>query len=656
MPIWLSVGLFAVGFALLAAWASRRLLDSSVGWLRAGGTALIVFLVALPLAVWSLRAAGVLVDGQIVADTPIALAFFALTLGWLFAAVVVCVVTLEFVWPSRALRNPVAVVREAFRRRDRARRYTQILSIASRHGLGLFGRQDAASRDLPAAIVAAANEAGVTFIKLGQMLSARDDVLPREIVDALASLQMDSTPIPWSEAEAVIRDELARPVSEVFSHIDTEPLAAASVAQVHAARLSTGEDVIIKIQRPSARRQVVTDLDILHRLAADLERRTDWAREYGAVALVAEFARTLRAELDYRIERDNIELLRTATASSPFRLRIPRTFPEISTERMLVQERIRGRPFSHLSHADIAPGEARRIADSIVAAVFDQALVRGVFHADLHAGNVMLVDSVPPDGERQVALVDLGAIGIVEKSLRRLLTPLLVAIANEDDAGATDLVLLICEHGESLHKPALQRDIGVVITRVHNRAANEDIFRLLVDVLRRHRLTIPPSMLLVLRTLSSLDGTLRLLSPDYDLTARGVEIGMGLASRQLAMHDMFRSAQVQAVVLVEGMRRVSRRIESISRELDDGTFSVRVRMFDSVRERSWVDGLVSRLTITVVGITLVIAGVLLTVSDTGPMLTNDVPAFSFVGSVLGLGGLLLLLRSLAWSFRARGRP
>jgi ubiquinone biosynthesis protein len=656
MPQWLLFGLFSVGFAALAAWAARRLLDGSVGWVRSVVTALVVFLAALPLAIWSLRVAGVVEGDRIVADTPIALSFLALTLGWLFAAVVVCVVTLEFAWPSHGLRNPITSIREAFRRRDRARRYTQILSIASRHGIGLFGtpRTPPAPRELAVALVAAMNEAGVTFVKLGQMLSARDDVLPRELVTAFATLQMESTPIPWSEAEAAIRAEVHGTIDDVFAHIDPEPIAAASVAQVHAAQLRNGDDIVIKIQRPLARRQVTTDLDILHRLATDLERRTDWAREYGAVALVDEFARALHDELDYRIELDNTEMLRAATAASASSLRIPRTYRELSTERMLLLERVVGTPFTHVSSVILPPEEASAIADEIVRSVFDQVLVRGVFHADLHAGNLILGDAREDGAAREVTLIDFGSVGIVEKSLRRLLIPLLIAISNEDDGVTTDLVLLICGHGESLNKAALQRDIGVVITRVHNSPTHENIFRLLLDALRRHRLAIPPSLLLVLRTLGSLEGTLRLLQQDYDLTRRGLELAPATALRRISMHDMLLTAQSQGAVLIEGARRLSRRIESISRDLDSGTFSVRVRMFEDGRERSWVDGIVSRMTITIVGVTLVIAGVMLGVSDTGPLLTDQVPAFSFLGSVLTLGGLLLLLRSLSRSFTSRG--
>jgi ubiquinone biosynthesis protein len=180
------------------------------------------------------------------------------------------------------------------------------------------------------------------------------------------------------------------------------------------------------------------------------------------------------------------------------------------------------------------------------------------------------------------------------------------------------------------------------------------VFSLLVDVLRRNRLTIPPALVLVLRTLTSLDGTLRLLSAHYSLTRRGIELASSPALRRFSVQEAIMTARVRGAIVAEEALRLGRRIESIARQLDDGTFSARVRAFDSRAERSWVDGLLSRLTTTIIGVTLVIAGVMLGVSDTGPMLTDDVPALSFLGGALGLGGLLLLLRSLGRSFRDRG--
>lgn len=651
MPAWLVFALVALAFSLVAAWIVRRLLDVEVGWLRAWVTAIVVFVIASPVAVWSLTQAQVYEDGRLVADGAIAIAFVALTVGWMLAAVVIAVLTLEFLWPSRRWRNPISVVRDAIRRRDRARRYAQILAIGSRHGLTFYesrrrGEQD---EELPAALVSAMNEAGVTFVKLGQVLSSREDVLPPALIAAFSTLQMDSTPIPWAEAETAIRAQLGCPIEEVFAEIDPVPLAAASVAQVHAARLRSGEDVVVKIQRPRARAQVTTDLDILERLAAQAERRTDWARAYGARALVAEFSRALREELDYRIEVSNTEMLRAAIPrSEATRLHVPRVYPQYSTAQMIVQERVIGTPFGRLAPGAVPEEEARRIADDLLDAVFEQIAVRGVFHADLHAGNVILGE----DGA--VTLIDFGAVGVLERSMRRLLIPMLIGMANEDDVAVTDVALLMCEPpGGEFDTTTLQRDIGVILTRVHNARADENIFRSFLDALRRNRMALPPSLLLVFRTLASLEGTLRRLVPDYDMVGRALEVAPRMARSLVSPRTALLSAQTWSTLIAEQMRRMPRRIESLTRSLDEGTLSVRLRALESPDDRSYIDGIIGRLTTTVIGITLVIAGIMLGVDDGGPLLTGDVPAFSFLGSIVGLGGLLLLLRSLRGALRRR---
>lgn len=651
MPTWLLFSLVALAFAAVATWVSRRLLDTQVGWLRSVVISLAVFSLSVPLVLWMLEQSHIYADGRFLVAWPVVTTFLALILGWVFAVVVVVIVVSEFLVPTRPLRNPITLIRQAIRRRDRARRYAQILVIASRHGLGLYQhRARGYSEELPQALVSALNEAGVTFVKLGQVLSSREDVLPPEFIRALSTLQMDSTPIPWSEAEAAIRAELRRPLDEVFRSIDEVPLAAASVAQVHAATLLDGERVVVKIQRPRARAQVTTDLDILERLAADAERRTEWARDIGARALAAEFARALRDELDYRVEAANTEMLREAIARSHSTvLTIPKVYEQYSTSRMLVLERADGTPFSRVTPETLEQENAHAIVDSIVDAVFDQIAIRGVFHADLHAGNVILA------GDETVTLIDFGAVGVLERSVRRLLAPLLVAIANEDDVATTDLVLLLCApmSGGSVEQAALQHDIGAILTRMAFSAGEENVFSALIEVLRRYRLAMPPSLLLVFRTLTSLEGTLRKLVPGYDMVARGLSraprIALQLASPQRIALDI----QAQSAILAEQLRRIPRRVEGITQSLQDGTFSVRIRALESPDDRRWVDSIVGEVTATIVGVALVATGFFLAVSDVGPALTEDVRAFSFLGSVLGLGGMLLLLRSLSGAFRRR---
>ena len=651
MPNWLVFALVALAFAAVATWVSRRLLDTPVGWVRSLVFSIVVFALSIPLVLWMLEQSHVYADGRFLVAWPIAATISALILGWVFAVVVVVIVVSEFLVPTRPLRNPILVIRDAIRRRDRARRYAQIVVIASRHGIGLYqNRARGYSDELPEALVGALNEAGVTFVKLGQVLSSREDVLPPQLVKALATLQMDSTPIPWAEAEAAIRHELHRPLDEVFASVDQTPLAAASVAQVHAATLKDGERVVVKIQRPRARAQVTTDLDILERLAADAERRTEWARDYGARALAAEFARALREELDYRVEAANTEMLRGAierSKSPP--LNIPTVHHDISTARMLVLDRADGIPFSRLTPEALPPDAARRVVDGVVDSVFEQIAVRGVFHADLHAGNLILAE----DGT--VTLIDFGAIGVLERSVRRLLAPLLVAIANDDDVSATDIVLLLCApmSGGSVEQAVLQHDIGAILTRVANAQVGENVFTALIDVLRRHRLAMPPSLLLVFRTLISLEGSLRRLVPGYDMVGRGLSRAPHIALQLASPRAVALGVQAQSAILAEQMRRLPRRIEGITQALQDGTFQVRVRALESADDRRWLDAILGEVTATVVGVALVATGFFLAVSDVGPELTEGVRAFSFLGSVLGLGGMLLLLRSLSGAFRRR---
>jgi ubiquinone biosynthesis protein len=653
MPTWVIVGILAVVFAVVATWASRRLLDRRIGEIRALILSVIVFLIGAPVALWILQRSGVLdADFRVAVEVLVAIAFVVLTLGWMFAIVVAVVMAVEFLWPSRGWRNPIQAFRQALRRRDRARRYAQIVAIGSRHGLGLYqSHRRGEGDDLPTALVAALNQAGVTFVKLGQALSTREDVLPPEFIRALSSLQMDSTPIPWPEAEAAIVAELGRPLEAVFTEVQERPLASASVAQVHAATLLTGEEVVVKIQRPRARAQVTTDIDILERLATDAERRLEWARAYGLRALVVEFARALREELDYRVEAANTELLRGAIArSSSSPLVVPKVYAAFTTSRMLVLERVIGTPFSRLTPGDIPPQRAEAIADRVVDSVFEQIAVRGVFHADLHPGNLVLRD------DDTVALVDFGAIGLLERSMRHLLVPFLVAILNEDDIAATDVVLLLCapETGTSADRAALQHDIGVVLTRIHNGSVDQNVFRALIDVLRSHHLAMPPSLLLVFRTLASLEGSVRRLREDYDMVGHALGRAPHYARLMMSPRDMLLSAQSNGALLLEQMRRLPRRMENLGRSLEDGTFVVQLRRFSNPTERSWLDGLLGQVTVTVIGIALLLMGLLLAVANGGPELTPEVAVSPFLGSIVALGGFLLLLRSLRRALRLRG--
>lgn len=675
--------LIGLVFAIGATWVTQHVLGATISWIRALVLVAIVYALTVPLVRAALESGGVISDGRFDVSGGLGIVILAVALGWQFAIAVAVIMVTELFWPSGRGWHPIRAVQGMLHRRARLRRYAEVLRIASRHGLSLYGsHRSGGGEDVPAALVAVLNEAGPTFVKIGQVLSTRDDLLPREFTDAFASLQMNTTPLPWADIKTAIETELGGPLEATFAWVDETPLAAASLAQVHAARLRSAEpggvepSVVIKVQRPDARASVQVDTDILQRLAADAERRSDWARAYGVRALVDEFVRALTEELDYRIEVENTELLRDTLQRSTVRnIHVPQVYPALCTKQLMVQERVVGVPFSDLhgalpaDMADAPPREqtttrefdagavsgavsvtsvtppptARDIGDTLVDAIFEQVALRGVFHADLHPGNLIL----RPDGE--ITLIDFGSIGVLERSMRRVLIAMMSAMGAEDDIALTDLLLMIVEEpadGSRLDRSGLQHEIGAILTRVHNGRGDATIFREVIDVLRGHRLALPAELALVFRTLGSLEGTLRHLDPDYEMVERALERTPHFVRIAADPRGVLADARVQLQVAGEQLRRLPRRIETIGAALENGTFGLNLRMFRDPRERGWVRSLVSQLTTALIGVTLVIAAVILLVSDGGPQLTAEIGLFPFLGSILGLAGMLLVLGSL----------
>jgi len=687
--IFLTILLGAV-FAVCAAWVAQHVLGTQIGWLRAIIFVAIVYAASVPLVRAALEAGDVMVDGQFQVSNGLGVVFIALALGWQFAISVTVIMLSELFWPSGRGWHPVRTVKGFFQRRQRVRRYVQTLRIASKYGLSIYGsHRRGEDEDVPAALVAAMNEAGVTFMKIGQVLSTRDDILPAEFVKALSTLQMETTPLDWPDVRAAIEAELPGSIEASFAWINETPLATASLAQVHAARLHPadgaveGAQVIIKVQRPDARASVEIDSDIIVRLAAQAERRAAWARALGLSALAGEFVRSLAEELDYRIELANTDLLRGTLAQSHVKtIHVPAVYTDLCTERMMVQELVIGVPFAHLDGAlpadmvDAPPREhteahefelagasgvvsrttadslptPREIADSLVDTLFEQVAVRGIFHADLHPGNIIL----RADGE--ITLIDFGSVGILERSMRRVLIAMMAAMDAEDDIAMTDLLLMIAGEpadGSELDRSALQHEIGVLLTKVHNGPVGAAIFGEVLAVLQRHQLALPPALVLVFRTIASLEGTVRRLVPGYDMVEQALSRTAYFARLTFNTKEAAADARVQMQLIGEQLRRLPRRIETIGSQLENGTFGMSLRMFRDPQERNWVASLIGQLTTALVGTALVIAAVVLVVSGGGPALTPDVGLFPFLGAALGLAGMLLVLRTLRTALMGR---
>ena len=629
----------------------RRLLGVRVGVVRTLLAAVLALLLAGPLVVeW-------LPDPEH-ASTGTALLFLLLAVCVSSLLAMVALVVAEVIVPDGTLPGPIELWRSWRSRVARARRYLQIVRIALRHGLGRFFRgqrhagleTSSSRRELARSVRRALDEGGVTFVKLGQQLSTRRDLMPPEFVDELAQLQDQAAPVHWEVVSPVLSTELGRPADEVFASIERDPVAAASVAQVHAGRLPDGADVVVKVQRPGVAQVVDRDLDILLRLARTLEDRTDWGRSLGLSNLAAGFAEALREELDFGIERDNMRTV--AAAMGPSRscaVRVPTPHDELCTARVLVMDRLDGTPLGAAGPllARLGPQRRQEMATALLETVLDQVLTHGAFHVDVHPGNVL----VRADGS--LGLLDFGSVGRLDVTTRSAIGRLMAGFGRADSVAATDALLELVDRPDEVDERVLERAVGALIVRYASpgsttgAAAFSALFRLVTT----HRLGVPPQVAAVFRTFATLEGTLTVLDPEFDLAVRAREAAGGRLTEALEPRRLRQSLEDELASLLPLLRRLPRRVDRIADSVEHGRLSLNVRLFADARDRHLVTGLLHQVLLAGLGAAAGLMAVLLLGTEGGPQVTETVALFAVLGYGLLIVAVVLVLRVLVIIFR-----
>lgn len=354
---------------------------------------------------------------------------------------------------------------------------------------------------------------GPVFVKLGQLLSTRPDLMPEAYLEALARLQDEVEPFAFEEVEEIVAGELGARISKAFGGFEARPLAAASLGQVHRATLRDGRRVVVKVQRPGIREEVIRDLEALGEIAGFLDRHTETGRRFGFRAMVEEFGRTLMHELDYRREAANLEAI-GANLAEFRRIVVPRPVGDYTTSRVLTMEYVAGTHVDSLSPVVKVDLEGEKLADELFRAYLKQVLVDGLFHADPHPGNVFLTH----DG--RIGLLDLGMVGRIAPPLQEKLLKLLLALADGDAATAAETALAIGRPLADFDAERFRRGVVHLADEYGGSSIAEvEIGRVVLQVGRvagDSGVRVPPELTMLGKTLLNLDGIGRALAPDFE--------------------------------------------------------------------------------------------------------------------------------------------
>ena len=525
------------------------------------------------------------------------------------------------------------------------RRFSQIGRVLVRHGFGFVfdvrrdrrekkGLQEFLAPTFGVRLRRSLDDLGPTFVKFGQLLSTRSDILPEGVLVELQKLQDTAKPMPPGAAQSIIERELGASVGEVFESFDPTPLGSASIGQVHRAVLRDGEVVAIKVQRPEAPPRVEADLELMRELANLLDRRFGDRIFVDVRGLVAEFESVIRRELDYTAEAENAR--RFAANFAGTQVVIPRVHLDLSTSRVLTLEHIEGTRFRDIRPLLLPPSERRRVASMGADAIFKMAFEDGFFHGDPHPGNLLLT----PEGD--LALLDFGMVGYMSHGDIEALSRLFIAVVQRDAAAALrGLESLGVRYAPEV-RGDLERDLRDFLNKYSGLSVGEvtlgQALSELIALARRYRLRVPPVFPLLTKALVTAEGVARAIDPTINV----YEVARPYARRLLVeRYDpgaVLESARELALEYARYAEDYPEHIRQLLAEVADGELEVRLRHGGLDELVGEVDVLANRLVFAVVTGALLIGSSMLGAFDLGgpqvPYL--GVPVISFVGFMLAL--------------------
>jgi predicted unusual protein kinase regulating ubiquinone biosynthesis (AarF/ABC1/UbiB family) len=536
-------------------------------------------------------------------------------------------------------------------------RQREIIEVVFRNGWdymrGLLtgGKTDEPQLPTPAVLRNILVDLGPVYVKLGQLLSTRPDLLPGEYIDALTDLQANVPPVPWSDVEILIRQQLRQPLEEAFAAINPQAVAAGSIAQTHRATLKNGQEVALKVQRPGIDVVVAQDITLIRTLA-ELVSRTNFGQNFDVVGTAEEFVTALQAELDFTQEAGYTEQLRRNLSSSrwfdPTQLVVPQIYWDLTTKKLMVMEWLEGVPIllaklPALRNGKDADTQRKEITTLLFRAFFQQLYIDGFFHADPHPGNLFYLN----DG--RIALLDCGMVGRLDPRTQQILTEMLLAIVDLDAQRCSQLTLELAESPHPVNLSQLSNDYDRMLRKYYNISLSQinfsQVFYEVLQVARNNKIRLPSNMGLYAKTLANLEGVARSFDPEINLLDEIKPLMTDLFRRQLLGANPLQTVLRTALDLKSLSLQSPRQLELLLERVTSETLRWNITIKDLDPLRRSVDDSANRLSFSIVVGSLIMGAAIISSSARTSQLSLISNVLFAAASFLGLWLIVSILRS-----------
>jgi ubiquinone biosynthesis protein len=536
-------------------------------------------------------------------------------------------------------------------------RLRQILTVFAKHGFGdlvdrmdlgkfLPGRLGAfaesqAEKTTPERLRLAFEELGPTFVKFGQLLSTRSDLLPESFIDEFTRLQDHVQPLPFDVVKKVVEAELNQKLEVAFAEFKSDPLAAASIGQVHEARLPNGDQVVVKVQRPEIEKIIETDVSLLAFLAGLLEKYVPETRLVGPTTMVEEFFKTLAFELDFVVEANNIKKIAENTVEIPDVV-LPKVYKSLSTHRILTLEKFDGIRVNDLKALDQAGIDRKKIVELGAKTFFKWVMIDGLFHGDLHGGNLFILPG------NRLGIVDFGIVGRLSQKSRDQLANMVMALLTEDyenlcyeyaELGATEA---------SIDFEGFQREVRNSLSPyVGLSLAEMNIGRILIEATKiatRFNIKVPGDWMLVFKAILTIEGMGRVLDPEFDLLLIGQDLVKDLAKNQYSVQRISKDLVWLLRDVSNLMKILPRQIRLMFKKFNSNNFAFEIKIPELQAIQVQMDINAKRLTIGVIAAGLFVAASIGQMVSSGRFVLGY-PLFSVIYNLTGFALLFLVLGS-----------